>query len=350
MKSSFLLFLLLSVNLFGKQPQIDLDDFDSLMGKSTSHWRHVAQADDLEMLQFAKTLYQSNKGAQFAKVGAYKIPPVVHFIWLGPRAFPPESVENVRAWMALNPGWTFKFWTDRNREPPCEGMEIVQVKDFSFQKLGKCFEQSQNWGEKSDLLRYEILNQQGGVYVDHDVNCLKSFNGMNHGYDFFCCLETPHQPFVGRSVTCGNAVIGSKPRHPTVAKVIEAVLERWDSLGEKFRGQDEYSRIEVVMQRTYIAFTHAITQTVNRDCNVDIVLPAAYFFSKSGVPSLYAQHFCTTVWDEFKARKTQKDRVEEKSLGNIRRSNRNLSLLIGSLIGFNMLIFGITLFRGRKKT
>lgn len=321
-------------------------DFDTLMGKETSHWNFVAKADDLQTLELAKGLYNKNREKQFTQQGHYKIPPVIHFIWLGPRPFPPESVDNVRTWIAKNPGWKVKFWTDRERSPPCEGMETVKVEDFSFLKLGACYEQSQNWGEKSDLLRYEILYQEGGVYVDHDANCLKPFNGMHRGYDFFCCLETPHRAFVGRNVTCGNGVIGSRRSHPTVAKVIDIIAERWEPLAEKFRGNDPYSRIEIVMQRTYIALTNAIAETIDRDGNNDIILPAAYFFSKPGIPSLYSQHFYAGAWDEFKGRKTALDRSDEQTLGRIRCHNRNLTLLMGGLVIFNVLLLGIAV---RKK-
>jgi hypothetical protein len=320
-------------------------DFDTLMGRSTAHWAHVAQAEDVATLEFAKSLYFKNKDAQFTTEGPYKIPPVVHFIWLGPRSFPPESVENIRTWIAQNPGWKMKFWTDRDREPPCEGMEVHFVKDFSFLKLGRSYEESQNWGEKSDLLRYEILFQEGGIYADHDANCLKPFNGMNRGYDFFCCLETPHRAFVGRNVTCGNGVIGSRPAHPAVGKVMDLIIERWEELAQKFRGKDEYSRVEIVMQRTYIALTHAIFDAIDRQRNVDIILPAAYFFAKSGIPSLYSQHFYASAWDDFKSKKTLSDRSEERSLGKIRRKMRNLSLLIVGLIGFNTALFAIALCR-----
>jgi hypothetical protein len=347
---SILLFFCLFVagNLFADNALQGVDEFDELMGKTTPHWRHVAQPQDKQTLEYAKTIYFKNKLAQFVEEGPYKIPPVIHFIWLGPRPFPPQSVENVRTWMSQNPGWKVKFWTDRDREPPCEGMEKILVRDFNFLKLGKCFEESQNWGEKSDLLRYEILYQQGGVYADHDANCLKSFSGMNRGYDFFCGLETPHEAFAGRSVTCGNGVIGARPRHPTVGNVIDLIAERWQMLAEKYRGNDDYSRIEVVMQRTYIALTQAIAETIDRDGNIDIVLPAAFFFSKSGITPLYSKHFYATAWDEFKGRKSDIERVGEKTLGKIRRKNLNLIYLIFGLILFNGLMLGISLYKGRK--
>lgn len=346
MRMVFLCLVLMS-KLFATEKGID--EFESLMGKSTPHWRYVTQEIDLQTLERAKAIYTKNKVAEWTQEGPFKIPLVIHFIWLGPRAFPPQSVENVRTWMKQNPGWKIKFWTDRDREPPCEGMEKVLVKDFHFLKLGKCYEESQNWGEKSDLLRYEILFQEGGVYVDHDANCLRPFSSLNRGYDFFCGLETPHEAFVGRNVTCGNGIIGSRPHHPTVGKVLELIAERWQALGEKYRGNDDYSKIEVVMQRTYIALTLAM-DTLNQDNNVDIVFPAAYFFAKSGMTSLYSKHFYASAWDEFRDRKSGLERFGEKTLHKIRRKNLHLTYLILGLIAFNGLLLGMVLYKGRKAT
>jgi hypothetical protein len=348
MRAIFLFCVLFATQALIAESKMATDEFDQLMGISTSHWNYVKQPKDLATLEHAKTIYYKNKAAQLTQEGAYKIPPVVHFIWLGPRPFPPQSVENVRTWIKQNPGWKIKFWTDRDRESPCEGMEKVFVKDFHFFKLGKCYEESQNWGEKSDLLRYEILYQQGGVYVDHDANCLQSFNGLHKGYDFFCCLETPHEAFVGRNITYGNGVLGSRPMHPTVGKVIQWIDGHWQQLGEKYRGNDEYSRVEVVMQRTYIALTHAVEETLNLEGNVDIVFPAAYFFSKPGISPIYSKHFYASAWDEFKERKSEIEHVGEKTLRKIQRKNRNLTYLIMGLILFNGLIFGMSFYKGRR--
>jgi len=341
-----ILFLLLVAPVFGEP--IDSNDFEDMMGLHTHHWKHVDAGQDLKLLERSKRIFQKHQMEQYTKKEGYKIPSVVHFIWLGPRPFPPESVENVRSWIANHPAWTVKFWTDLDRDPPCEGMEKHLVKDFYFLKLGHCFEESQNWGEKSDLLRYEILFQQGGLYVDHDVECLRSFGGMHRGYDFFCALETPHEPFVGRGVTCGNGVFGSRSHHPVLGQLIELVIERWDTLGERFRGNDAYSRTEVVMQRTYIAMTEAVEKAIDSEGNVDVIFPAAYFFAKSGIPAIYARHFFAGAWDESKIRKTGDERNKERSLGKIRRKNRNVLLLLGGLVVLNGSIWCIKAF-GRKR-
>lgn len=349
MRSLILIALLAAAQVFSLEKHIDYNDFAALMGKGTPHWDHVHQECDLALLGQIESLYQKNKDAQFFTSTEYSIPPVIHLIWLGPKTFPSESVENLRSWIAYHPDWKIKLWTDRDREPPCDGIEMVDVSTFSFSRLGECYRHSSNWGEKSDLLRYEILLAEGGIYVDHDAYCIASFEGLARGYDFFCCLEPPHEPFVDLNVTCWNGLIGSRPGHPTVAKVIDLVANRWDAVGQKFRGRDLYSQVEVVMQRTYIAFTQALEGTLDHPGNTDIVFPAAYFFAKSGIPSIYSKHFCETTWDSFKSRQLEVEKFGEKSLSKMRRRNRKGGYATCSILLLSSLCLAFSIQLVRKQ-
>ena len=167
--------------------------FESLTGKDLPVWDYVQTKEDVEHLNLFKRMYDLKKGLIGASGEMQRIPKVVHFIWIGPRQFPRESVENVRSWMAKNPGWTFNFWTDRQRPLPCPGMKMRMIRELNFLKLHDCFAKSDNYGEKSDLLRYEILYQEGGVYVDHDVKCFKPFDPLNTAYDFSAASTCPTQ-------------------------------------------------------------------------------------------------------------------------------------------------------------
>jgi mannosyltransferase OCH1-like enzyme len=335
---------------FSLEESIDYHDFFTLMGKGTSHWKYVHQERDLALLSHVEELYQKNKEAQFSQRDSYRIPPVLHLIWLGPHMFPPQSVENLRSWIAYHPDWTIKLWTDRDREPPCDGIELIDVKSFHFSRLEHCFHVSNNYAEKSDILRYEILLAEGGIYLDHDTYCLASFDSLVRGYDFFCCLEAPHEPFVGANVTCWNGLIGARPGHPAMNRVIDLIAERWDSVGRKFRGKDPYSQVEVVMQRTYIALTHALEETLDLPGNTDIVFPAAYFFAKSGIPSIYSKHFCRTTWDPAKSRKTEFEKFGEKTIKKIRHKSNKIMDVAGGLLLLNslLLVASILLIRRRK--
>jgi hypothetical protein len=329
------------------------EDFDALMGKKTKHWEFVSQEKDRAFLAFTKQIYEKNKEAQnqYQPNSNFKIPPVIHFIWLGPKHFPPESVENVRTWIVKHPGWTVKFWTDRPRPAPVTEMQVIDVSSFAFQTLGRQFHESENWGEKSDILRYEILFQEGGTYVDHDANCLRSFVGLHKAYDFYCGLEAPHEAFVGRNITCGNGVIGARAGHPTIERVIGRIEENWDGLKKKFRGKDPHSKIEIVMQRTYIALTHSLEGTMNLPGNMDIVLPSGYFFAKSGIPSLFSQHFYATSWDDFRHKKSETDKIFEKMVNKLLHDARSMvrNVLLVLLLQLIIVVLVVKLFQVKEK-
>jgi hypothetical protein len=324
------------------------DDFDLLMGKNSPHWAHVGQPEDIQALFRYKQLYDRQKELRHLKAAAVKIPKVVHFIWLGPRSFPGESVHNVRTWMAQNPDWTFKFWTDRPRDPPCHGMETILIKEYPF-ALGRCYAASENWGEKSDVLRFEILYHQGGVYVDHDANCLQPFENMHGAYDFYCGLEAPHPLVVGLNITAGNGVIGSRPGHPVVKQVIDLIDRRWEELAKKYPDKDGYSRTQIVMERTYLALTLALREKLDFPGNSDIVLPAAYFFAKPGIKPLYSQHFFANSWAK-DSNAADFEKGTQKILNKLDMKLRRTLVVVGIFLSFNLLLiaFGIIFSKKRK--
>lgn len=71
--------------------------------------------------------------------------------------------------------------------------------------------------QKSDLLRYALLEHFGGVYFDLDVTCLKSLD------------ELRHVPFLSpgaHPAGVNNAFILSRPGHPFWASVLAAVKSK----------------------------------------------------------------------------------------------------------------------------
>lgn len=316
------------------------EEFDLFMGKGTKHWEYLSSRGDIETLGKFRTLYNKNKEFRFTVSQSTKIPKVVHFIWLGPKPFPPKSVENVRNWIAKNPDWTFKFWTDRDRPQPCHGMEKIILEDYPFPYLGRCYSLSENWGEKSDILRYEILYKEGGVYVDHDANCLHSFSGLHAGYDFYCGLEAPHPPVAGLGVTLGIGVIGSRAGHPVLKKAIDLIAFHWDELAQKYPGKDGFSRTQIVMERTYLPLTYVVKRGVDENGNTDIVLPAAYFFAKPGIAPLYSKHFFENSWADEGGKNSSFEHITKRELGKIDQKVSNLFLWSFGILSFNLILIG----------
>ncbi len=143
-------------------------------------------------------------------MGTRCIPSVVHLIWLG--SPPPEVVHLVMAsWKKYHPQWEIKLWTEK------------EVENFAWSTpySENFFKQGKNWAEKSDILRFEILYQFGGIYADTDVVCLKSFDDlMNKGISFFAGFESNQIKRFGRPLI-GSAIIGAVKNSPIIKRCLD---------------------------------------------------------------------------------------------------------------------------------
>ncbi len=314
------------------------EDFEYLMGSDLPAWKHVQTREDFQNLAFFKEIYEKNIPLLQAMSGESKIPKIVHFIWIGPKAFPFESVENVRTWMAHHPDWTFKFWTDRVRPLPHPDMELCMVQDLPFHKLERFYHASDNFGEKSDLLRLEILYKEGGIYADHDVTCFKSFDSLNRAYDLYCGLEVPYPTSLSSSVLPTNNILSAKAGHPILAKSMDWLEKNWDRIEKDYPGRDRDATINRVAHRTFLVLGETFKKCANEDGNVDIALPSYYFNSPKKEFALYAQHQYKGTWFE---NESAFEKMARKRLMMLSKKTNKLLLAVSVLGGLNLLGFGL---------
>lgn len=316
------------------------DDFESLTGKNLPTWQYVQTKEDFEHLGLFKALYESQKAYLTSASNEARIPKIIHFIWIGPRSFPRESVENVRTWMAKHPDWTVKFWTDRDRPLPVPGMQKMDIKDLQILKLRNCLQKSDNYGEKSDLLRLEILYQEGGIYVDHDVKCFKAFDPLNSAYDFYCGIDMPFRSSLPSCIYTTNNLIGVKPAHPIILRAMELIEKEWDPIQEAYPGTDHDAVLNRVLHCTFWLFGEAVKQVSNENGNRDIVFPAYYFDAPHDDLAIWSRHQYAGVWHENE--NPFEKMVRQRLMYLSKKSNKTL-LFVGAMSALN--IFGfITLF------
>jgi mannosyltransferase OCH1-like enzyme len=136
------------------------------------------------------------------------IPRVIHFIWLG-RPLPDWYKTNIDDWSQKNPKFDIIIWDNDSSD------KFIKTKP-SYD----IFRNSKSFGIKSDVLRYEILKQEGGLYVDTDFLCLSSnFDILHDSFSFYAgiCLEQP--------VQLNNGIMASAPNHPILDICIDNVSE-----------------------------------------------------------------------------------------------------------------------------
>lgn len=339
-KNWFFLYCLLYLS-FIESSEIDLlknftDSFQTYMGKETTLWQHIHHNDYL-VLQIFENAFSKKIQELNSCSTALSIPHVLHIIWIGPKPFPQESIRNIESWIRWHPNWTYKFWTDRPRPVPHSSMELFFIESLETFPLQSCFLESTNYGEKSDILRYEILYREGGVYADHDVECFRSFDSLLDHFDFFCGLEPPHASIINGAITVCNNLIASKPNHPILEKTRRYVEERWEKGKQLFCTPDMLSIISRVAYRTFTSFDVAVKELINSTNENNIVFPAAFFNRLDNKYGIYAHHQYATTWF---SNETNFERSIRKRIEYIAKKNNHLIAIVSALSVLQIITLG----------
>lgn len=233
--------LVISFNLYGMQEYFPVDFFASM--EHTNRFERGASEKDTIWNIAAARFDAIVNGDSWSEVP--RIPNKVHRIWLG-SPLPEKEREFGLTWVKYHPDWEYKLWTEK------------EIDEFGLVNR-KWYDKTKNYGEKSDIARYEILYREGGLYIDTDFECLKPFDVIHHCCDFFAginCL-TKFEVF--------NGLIGSVPGHPILKCCIESV--------------PRYAGRGAVLARTgpYF-FTECIRKVMPTLDDRSVLFPTSYFY------------------------------------------------------------------------
>lgn len=277
--SVFMLFSLVSICK-------DQLDFDQLMERhlfsdlfTTDHIERGLTVSSQETYDFFKNFYDQ-KIQLLSDKEQNRIPQIIHQIWLG-SPVPPELKKFQESWQQLHPTWQYLLWTDKD------------IITFGFENI-QYIKKSTNYAERSDMMRYEILHRHGGVYVDMDQRCLRSFDALHRSYDFYVGI----QPLDTGKVQLGTGVIGSVPGHPLLRACIDGIAHSWQQWQEK----------QSICERTGpLFFTRIFIEYAHIPNYRTIALPSAFFYpmgsreyeydeTKWIEKGAYAVHYWAKTW------------------------------------------------------
>ena len=107
------------------------------------------------------------------------IPKIIHYCWFGRKPKPEKVIEYINTWKEHCPDYEIIEWNEDNFDV-CSLVytrEAYEMKKFAF---------------VSDVCRLYALSQMGGIYMDTDVELLKSFDSLLH-YSSFLGKEMPYK-------------------------------------------------------------------------------------------------------------------------------------------------------------
>lgn len=121
-----------------------------------------------------------------------KIPKVFHYIWLGGKPLPKKIEKCIASWQKVCPDFVVKRWDESNLN--------LELNDYVKEAL-----KAKKYAFASDVLRFDILEKEGGVYMDIDVCMLAPFGELLNK-DMFMGFEynTSVAPGLVMGATKGN--------------------------------------------------------------------------------------------------------------------------------------------------
>lgn len=95
------------------------------------------------------------------------IPKIIHYCWFGGNPLPSEAQKCIASWKKYLPDYEIKEWNENSFDVNCNNYvrEAYENKKFAF---------------VTDYVRLYALANDGGIYMDTDVEVLKSYDPFLH--------------------------------------------------------------------------------------------------------------------------------------------------------------------------
>lgn len=146
-------------------------------------------------------------GARQDAASRLLIPRIVHRIWLG--GDEPEWARRfANSWS--RPGWEIRLWTDANVGSlfPLRNQAVYdRAEEIAPAHIGQL---------RADVLRYEILERFGGIYVDADFELLRPLEPLICGVGSFAAWEAQDR-------WIANGLMGAVPGHPFIRRLVKGL-------------------------------------------------------------------------------------------------------------------------------
>jgi len=171
-------------------------------------------AKDLKLLPF-----QPDIGGDFPTVegGKPRIPHIIHQTYKT-EMIPDIYWDNIKSIVKYHPTWAYYFWSDESARKLIAERHPYLLNTYDGYDEGI---------KRGDALRYVILYEFGGVYLDMDFEALRPFDRATTKYASIITPEVfEHSAFLfDMEYLMTNCIMFSRPNHPFFKYLIETLPE-----------------------------------------------------------------------------------------------------------------------------
>lgn len=226
------------------------------------------------------------------------IPKVIHYCWFGRNHKNKDVLRCIESWKKYLPDYEIREWNEDNYDiAKCQYMEDAY--------------REKKWAFVSDYCRLDVIYQYGGIYLDTDVEVLKSFDDLLYN-EFYCGFESRDVKVQKRwgmnleqSVNFGIGY-GAEMRHP----ILKEMLDLYDTLN--FYNEDgTLNLLSCPVYQTNVLLKHGLIQDgKTQQINGGVVYSAEFFCPQSNLSeemlflttNSYSIHHFSNSWSNHKTK------------------------------------------------
>lgn len=209
------------------------------------------------------------------------IPKTIHYVWLGKGQKSQQMIQSINSWKKiLTPaGYKIIEWNEDN-------WDIKQNK-FAYESY-----LAKKYAYTSDVIRLDVLNRFGGIYLDTDMLVKKDFNEF---------LSLPSFWSMQFDNTISTSIIGSQPNN----KFIQSLLKKYSTYSFDMIKSKEIPETNNEIITKCLLDYYPEFKLVNKKQALNdgtIIFPKEYFiFPPFNKRFDYSDHLFTKTWghDDF---------------------------------------------------
>lgn len=181
------------------------------------------------------------------------IPKKIHYCWFGRNKLPELAQKCIASWEKYCPEYEIVQWNEDNYD----------ISKYSYSKEAYA---ARKWAFVSDIARLEIVYNEGGLYLDTDVELIQSLDAFLDEHAFLAC-EDEHRINPGLG-------FGAEKRNPVIKMILDSYSNRVFTHDD---GTNDYSTI--VEATTNILMVNSIIGTKEVMKYENVTIYPKYYFS-----------------------------------------------------------------------
>lgn len=226
------------------------------------------------------------------------IPKIIHYCWFGGNPIPDDVSKCIESWRKYCPDYKIIRWDENNYD--------IKKNQYMYNAYNE-----KKWAFVSDYARIDVIYEYGGIYLDTDVELVKSLDsllnaGLYAGWESRDPIQDLYDLEYENSVNFGLGY-GACRHHP----VLKSLLEIYDELSF-YNADGSLNLIACPKYQTKVLKSYGLdtSQRTLQKINDIVIYPEDYFSPKSQITgkidlteNTYSIHHFSMSWVDNSARK-----------------------------------------------